>query len=151
MKTPTSLLVLALLFGPLFASAASQPESCARTPSEVMSTPAVRTVAAAFGKPSDLFGSWKLAGLPGLIAKVVVTLSATKDSLVVQVDDNRPNDFWFCVSADQPDVLKMRVQDARQPENALILLKAREPGQTVLVASQKSGWKFMKFKRRSDD
>lgn len=145
-------LVLVFLFlaPTLGLSAASGGELCARTPQEVAASPVLKSTLKTFGGASSVFGSWKLAGFASLFAKVTVTLTATPDAFSVQVDDTEPNDFWLCVDSAAPDVFRMRVQNPRKPENALFLLKAREPGRTVLVASEKSRWKFMKFKRPSE-
>jgi hypothetical protein len=126
-------------------------EICARNPQDVNESPVLKSTMKTFGGASNIFGSWKLAGLAGVFAKVSVTLTASRSSFAVQVDDSEPNDFWLCVDPAQPDVFKMRVQNPRESENALFLLKAREPGRTVMVAAVKTKWKFMKFKRRSSD
>jgi hypothetical protein len=147
----STVLVFALLCAFACVSQASPPsqEVCARNPSEVNSSPLLKSTMKSFGRASDFFGSWKLGGLAAMFAKVRVNLQATERSFSVQVDDNVPNNFLLCVDPAQPDVFKMRVQKARQPENALILLQARDIGKAVNVANAKTKWKFMKFKRCS--
>jgi hypothetical protein len=133
---------LSLLVSPAVA------ETCARTPQEVTTSPLLKSTMQKFGGASGVFGTWDLAGLAGVFEKVSVRLAATSTAFSVQVDKDEPNDFWLCADEASPDVFKMRVQSARDPSNALILIRAREPGQTVMVASAKTNWKFMKFKRK---
>ena len=140
-----------LLLSPLSSASSNAGETCARSPQDVNSSPILKETMKTFGGASGLFGSWKLSGLAGVFAKVTVTLTATRTSFSVVVDENKPNEFWLCSDPDEPGVFRMRVQDARDAANALILIKAREPNDSVMVAAASSKWKFMKFKRRSSD
>ena len=142
-----TLLLLLTAWGlPLFAAPAVA-EVCAHSPQDVAASPVLKSTLQSFGGASNLFGTWDLAGLASIFAKVSVTLTASRNSFSVQVEGGEVDEFWLCVDSAEPDVFKMRVQHAYDPANALILIKAREPGATVMVAAQKTNWKFMKFKR----
>lgn len=141
--------VLALMTSVIVQAAPPSGEVCARTPSEVTASPLLKSAMSTFGRASDLFGSWKLGGLAAVFAKVTVTLRASDRAFSVQVDSSVPNNFWLCVDPSEPDVLRMRVQNPREADNSLFLIRAREIGKSLHVAAAKTKWKFMKFKRQS--
>ena len=147
LKTALPLLLTLVIFALGFSNHAQAEEVCAQTPQDVAASPALKQTMKTFGGASQLFQPWKLSGFAGMISKVVVELTASHDQMVVQVNDALPNDFFLCVDSKEPDTFLMRVQNPREPENALFMLKAREPGKSLMVAAAKTKWKFMKFKR----
>ena len=99
-----------------------------------------------FGGLDGMLGGWRLAGFAGIFAKTHVTL-VSDSTFTVKINDDDVKRIILCVDAGAPDVLRMHVQQSRDPEFSLFLLKPGMPGATVYGACSKSKWNFMKFKR----
>lgn len=124
-------------------------EICVRRPSEIAKYVEVAQAVAGFGGLAALEGEWKLTGLVTMFAKAKVELSWTRTGFFV-LANGRINSFQFCVNEARPELLTMRVNNPLDPSLAKLVLKPAKPGETLSVATAKTGGKFMKFKRISD-
>ena len=121
-------------------------EVCAKTPAQLSQSSALQSVAGSFGGINGLARNWKLGGMAGMVAKVDVRLRFDAAGFYVKVNDGQVRSVWLCVDSTAPGVLRMHVQQSRVPELGLMLATPGNPGESLKVASKKSGWKFMTFK-----
>lgn len=122
-------------------------EGCAQTPSDLHRLPALKSALGTFGGLEGLALDWKMSGLIGAVAGVKVQLRYNASGFYVRVNEDPIKTVWLCADSAAPTILRLRVLQARLPELGLLLAKAGEVQKSLFVASKKSGWKFMKFKR----